>query len=119
MQFRVDVMGLENAGTIMYWVVPPEPGWDTDDRLYKFQLPTAKSQDGVRLDAQKLPDRTFRIWVLGAAGVLTHFRVPLPALQHSPGGGLGLHVAVTWERGEVKLYLNSELVETKQVAGKA
>jgi hypothetical protein len=39
----------------------------------------------------------------------------MPALAKSPDGIMGVHVAVTWEKGEVKLYLNSELVETKQV----
>jgi len=105
------VIVLEKPGTIMYWMLPPEPGGEVEGEGFKFRSPS--NIDGIRVDVQKHPDGSFRVWVMGKKGVLTHFRTPMPEVAQSPYGTMGVHVAVTWEAGKVKLYLNSELAGTK------
>ncbi len=107
-------MGLENKGTIMYWLCPLAVGWESDDESYHFELPV-DGPDGVRVDAHKQPDKTLEVLVKDGRGPIASFKVPVPLLEQSPGQKMGVHIAVTWDKGETKLYLNTNLVETKYI----
>ncbi len=92
-------------GTISFWINHDHSDWATNDSGYNFG-PFDTKQD-LALRAIKHPDKTLEINVIGPLGAEHTLRGPMPV-----PGDKGIHVAVTWQGNELKLYLNGELTHT-------
>ncbi len=93
-------MGLRNtSGSIAFKLDCPEPDWATDDAVYNFRLPDAHRVQGVTLLARKNADGTLYI---EASDNLEAAKFNLPVGLAAQG----LEVSVSWDHGEVILYLD-------------
>lgn len=101
-------MGLKNEGTMVFWLNHEHKDWSTNSSGYNFG--TSRMED-ISAETTKHPDKTIEIKLTGPFDKSFVFRRPIP--QCDPRG---LQVAITWKDDEVKLYLNGQLVETKNEA---
>jgi hypothetical protein len=95
-------------GTIAFWANGGHSDWATNSNSYSFGS-SPVSPDGVRVESMKHPDKTIEVKASDGQDTVT-FRHPIPLVPPQ-----GLHVVVTWENGEVKLYLGGSPVETKKL----
>ncbi len=105
----VDPVGVRDTGTIASWIGPDFSGldddWATNDKTYRIAPVSAQ---GIMMLVVKNADRTLDITLTGALDQTFTFRVstiPDP-------GPRGLHVALKWDLGQVKLYLSEKHVDT-------
>ena len=96
---------LANEGTVTFFLEHKNVDWTTDRDGYNFP----DVQHGpISVSARKHPDRTVSIEISGPFGNNYDFREPIPECDER-----GLHVAITWGKNEVKLYLNGKPVKTR------
>lgn len=98
---------IQNEGSLVFTLTPGPnmpSDWPSDSGQYTFP---PFSSHGITVQCIKDADRTFQVEVQGALGQPFVFRAPL--LETDPQG---LHIAITWKRPEIKLYLNGKPVRT-------
>lgn len=100
-------MSPRNEGTIVFGLKHEHKDWATNSASYNFGITKA---DGISVEPVKHPDKTLEIKLVGPFEKDFTFRNPLP-----PCDERGLHVAMAWKDDKVQLYLNGQLVETKDV----
>jgi hypothetical protein len=100
-------MTLQKTGTIAFRALHEDPGWLTNKKAYRIQSP---SQSGSSVQFLKHADRTLEVTLMGTAQSDTSFRHRVPH-----GASHTVHVVVTWNGPEVKLYLDGSLIETKTI----
>ena len=106
----LDPVGVRDTGTIESWIGPDftprlDDDWATNDKTYRI---APVSSQGIMMSVVKNADRTLDITLTGALDQTFTFRVstiPDP-------GPRGLHVALKWDLGQVKLYLSEKHVDT-------
>jgi len=101
-------MSATNEGTIVFRLQHQHKGWSTNSSGYNFDI--ARGED-ISVATTKHPDKTLEIKITGPYDKTFTFRNPIPVCDER-----GLHVAITWKEGTVKLYLNGQLVETNDEA---
>ena len=93
---RMGFMGLADEGTIALFLQDSDADWATKAKRYDFP----KFDDGgITIQVAKDYDRT----LLGQSFRFIHL-VPPPTDK-------GVHLAITWKRPKVWVYLNGELIE--------
>lgn len=95
---------MQDEGTITSWLRHQHDDWFSNANSYRFPPVTG---EGVTVECVKHPDKTVEVTVAGTLGRDFKFRQVVP-----PCDDRGLHVAVTWKRPDVNLYLNGKLVES-------
>lgn len=90
----------QKEGSITFWLTHEHKNWVTNNAGYNFGTFT---ESGISLQAIKHPDRTVEIVSTGPLASKLQFRCQIP-----PCDERGLFVAVTWNRGDVSLYLNGK-----------
>ncbi len=100
---RMGFIGLADEGTIAFFLQHNDADWATNAKRYDFPL---FDDGGITIQVVKDYDRTLEIQVHGPLGQSFRFihLVPPPTDQ-------GVHLAITWKRPQVWMYLNGELVE--------
>jgi hypothetical protein len=101
------MMSLEKTGTIAFRAGHEDADWLTNNKLYRFQSPT---HSGISVEVVKHSDRTLEVTLAGTRQSDTAFRHIVPH-----GATYTLHVAVTWDGPDVKLYLEGSPIETKTI----
>jgi len=99
-------MSPRNEGTIVFRLQHQHKDCATNSAGYNFGIIKA---DDISAEAAKHSDKTLEIKLTGSFDKNFTFRNPIP-----PSDEGGLHVAMTWKEDKVQLYLNGQLVETKE-----
>jgi len=99
-------MNIQPEGSVSFWLNPEHGDWPTNSSGYEF--PRCASS-GIALRAVKHPDRILQIDIEGLAQPLT-FSTQIPVCDER-----GLFVVVTWTIQKACLYLNTQLVQTKDL----
>ncbi len=97
-------MSIEQEGTVTFALSHAHADWATNEQGYRF---APVNSHGVTVEASKHPDKTVEVRISGPFRQQFLFRRPVPASTDT-----GVVVAITWQAGEVKLYLNGELADT-------
>ncbi len=92
-------------GTIAATVSHPHTDWPINKTNYRFDLP---SRAPIFWRAAKTADRTLSVWVVGPFLGDYNFQVSMPPC---PDGQL--QIGLSWAKGEVKLYLDGKLAQTR------
>jgi hypothetical protein len=98
-----------SEGTITFWARHDHPDWATNNSGYDFSK-TPSSETGVHVESMKNPNKTVTVIAYDGTGCAVEFTKPMPTVSEK-----GLFVCVTWDWGQVKLYLNAKLIEEKSV----
>jgi hypothetical protein len=96
----------QDQGTISFWINNSNPGWPTDANYYKFGA-TPGSSDGVFVTTSKHTDKSLEVIVMDSTTANATFKEAIPQLVPK-----GLCIAVTWDRGTVKLYMQGQPIRT-------
>ena len=96
-------MGLQDEGTVEFFLEHPDTDWPTNTNTYNFQ--TLSSQ-GITVMAVKRADKTLKLSVAGPLGQSFHYEGAVPRI-----GKKGLHVAISWSQLQITIYLAGKLVE--------
>jgi len=93
-------MGIVDEGTISFWCKHEQPNWPSNSAGYDFG--TFEVQQ-MKFKVTKHPDCHLELDIEGPLGVHRIVRLPFPLCED-----LGLHVAITWKRPEIIVYLNGQ-----------
>ncbi len=95
----------EARGAIEFWLKHDHSDWATNPNSYafpKFLFPCGS------VVSVKRPDGTITFEVDGPLGTGFYFTHPVPRCKDGR-----LMVALSWEAGSIRLYLNGDLVQTE------
>jgi hypothetical protein len=93
-------MGIEQEGSIAFWMRHPDADWATNDQSYRFN---PVEIGPVRAWALKRPDKMVEFHVSGPLKREIVLEGKMPPVDAS-----GLHVVITWSEKQVQLYLNAK-----------
>lgn len=108
---KVQISVMENileVGHVKFWLHHGNPNWILDDRVYSF---SPISENGISVAASKVPNRKIQLVISGPYHQSFSFVGPIP-LSDVPA----VMVVFTWERENIKLYLNAEVAAEMQVS---
>jgi len=96
-------MGLQDEGTVAFFLEHPDADWPTNTDTYNF--PTF-SRQGITVMAVKRADKTLKLGVAGPLGQSFHYEGAVPRIDEK-----GLHVEISWSQLQITIYLAGKLVE--------
>ncbi len=100
--------GLNRCGTVSTWLQHRNVDWTRDSHRYIFHR--WQGPVGITIQATKQPDKTLVLRLTGPFARVFTFRQPTPSFDRR-----GVHIGCVWNEGEIKLFLNGHLVETRHV----
>ena len=100
-------MGLQDEGSITFRLKHEHPDWPTNEHAYNFGTLDTRGIQGTKVTATKHPDRTLELDMDGPFDQHHNVRLPIPICDER-----GLFVAITWQKPDLKIYLNGALADT-------
>jgi hypothetical protein len=98
---------LQRTGTVAFRISHPNQGWQTDPHSYDFGT---VAKHGLLVSMRKNQDGNFAVSLSGPAGKAVSFVTRIPPCKNN-----SLFVSITWGDSSVKLSLNAELMDTKEI----
>ena len=93
-------MGIVDEGSVSFWCKHEHPNWTSNSAGYDFGTFEVHQ---MKFRATKHPDCHIELDIDGPLGVHRNVRLPIP-----PCPDLGLHIAITWKRPEITVYLSGQ-----------
>ncbi|MBI4528201.1 MAG: hypothetical protein HY695_30780 [Deltaproteobacteria bacterium] len=90
---------VDDVGSLAFWLQHKDADWVTNSHGYTF---SGLEIHGIKIRVTKHPDRNLELDLDTPFGGYHNIRVAIPCCDER-----GLFVVITWQRPEIKVYLNN------------